>query len=205
MTRECGDSSVEAGRAGCPGAYAFFARYFLMPWQSCLDVGGGLGGGKTILLRRSRSVVAIDKDPRLEAYGIQVGDISCQDPNSFDWVTCVDVIEHIQADEVFLQHLARVARKGVFVATCNLEHHPDRNWPYHVREYSSSGLRLLFEKEMPDARLLHFGADIYGGHIKLGNVNARWEHQIVVAFKAGRTVLSTLMRVRERAMNVMGR
>lgn len=199
-SKTCGDASVDAGRDGVPGAYAFFARYVLMPWESCLDVGGGMGEGLSILRRRSRSARAIDQDARLAEFGVELGDVADEADRSYDWVVAVDVIEHVAEDRAFLECLWRVARKGIFLATPNLDHHPGRAWPYHVREYGADAFRALFLDACPGAALLQFGSGVYGGNMRMRHLSPDWEHQAVVAFKTRCALRACGLHVRERLL-----
>ena len=195
--KTCGDSCVSAGREGVPGAYAFFARYVLMPWQSCLDVGGGMGIGLSILRRRSPCVKAIDMDARLLTFGVEVGRVEDEPTGGYDWVLAVDVIEHVENDKEFLGELFRVARKGVYLSTPNIEHHPDRLWHYHVREYSPVAFRQMVKTTCPLGRIYHFGGSTYGGDMSQQNLGTDWEHQMLVCFKRGGLVTGGLFYVRE--------
>jgi hypothetical protein len=203
--KDCGDESPESGRDGVPGAYAFFARYVLMPWQSCLDVGGGMGVGLRILRSRSRFARAIDLDVRLESYGVKLGRIEDEADSSCDWVIAVDSIEHNEDDVKFLSHCWRVCREGVFVTTPNLAHHPDRKWPYHIREYTPEMLSKLFDQVAPDARRIHFGGDVYGGYISIKNLSPQWEHQGVLCYKHGGALTRSVLKCREVMMTVIRR
>lgn len=205
IPRECGDTSIEAGRDGCPGAYAFFARYVLHRGESCLDVGGGMGRGREILLRKTNNVRAIDKDPRLVEFGVETGCIEDEGDALYDWVVSVDVVEHIEDDAGFMRHLVRVAKKGVFLATGNVEHHPDRNWPYHAREYTPSNLRNLVRRTFGAGLCLQLGGETYGANIAFRHLNPRWEHQVVVYFKKGGYKTLAILLLREMALALVRR
>lgn len=200
MSRTCGDRDVASGRDSVAGAYGFFARYVLLPWQSCLDVGGGLGLGLQILRRRSRRVRAIDVDPRLRSFGVETGRIEDQADGSADWVLAVDVVEHVEDDETFLKQLGRVGRRGVFVTTPNLDHHPGRAWPYHVREYTLSAFLELCRRCWPDMRLRQFVADALGGGFAASRLDASREHQAVLACRGRSPVASAVLELREWAL-----
>jgi 2-polyprenyl-3-methyl-5-hydroxy-6-metoxy-1,4-benzoquinol methylase len=193
---------IKAGREGVPGVYAFFARYLLMPWQSCLDVGGGLGRGKAILLRRSKYIRSIDIEPALEKYGVVYSRVEDENTAGFDWCIAVDVIEHVKDDEHFLSELLRVARRGVFVSTPNRLHHPEHRWSYHVREYSPEELRKLFQKVAPDYAIIHFSCEIYGGNMRMRLPANEDEHQAILCFKEGGKLYKSLLRLRELILNL---
>lgn len=199
MARECGDTTVEEGRDCMVCAYVFFARYVLMPWESCLDVGGGLGDGLRILRRRSGSARAIDRDARLCDRGVEEGRVEDEPDCSVDWVLAVDVIEHVEQDREFLKQLWRVARKGVFLTTPNLEHHPDRNWPFHVREYTCAQFRAMVDEELSSPVCLHMGGGAYGSQLSIRHLLSKWEHQAVLCFKKDMIMRRALLGSREVA------
>lgn len=54
---------------------------------------------------------------------------------SFDLVTSIDVVEHVEDDEHFVRELARIGREAIFLMTPNWT--TSRCvWPYHLREYT---------------------------------------------------------------------
>jgi len=121
-----------------------------------LDVGFGLGYGLNLLSIKSREVNGVDvdvkvldyctntivgKNPRLKILKIFDGyDLPFPD-NTFDIVTCVDVIEHVEDYNRLIKEMLRVARKGVFLSTpnrrpeyTNKDGSPKNYW--HLREWS---------------------------------------------------------------------
>jgi SAM-dependent methyltransferase len=139
--RECGDGDVTAGRG--PGQlpwYRFALRF--VAGRTVLDVGTGLGLGLPILRERASAVDGQDLDERLAERGIRITTIDAIPANSYDVVTAIDVIEHIQDDRWFVAALGRIARTGVFVTTPNWT--VSRGvWPYHIREYTPAQLEAL--------------------------------------------------------------
>lgn len=71
--------------------------------------------------------------------------------NSYDAVVCVEVIEHVHADEPFVKNIARVVKPGgwVYFTTPNGDYikneGPNKN-PDHVRHYTKQGLESLLGK-----------------------------------------------------------
>jgi 2-polyprenyl-3-methyl-5-hydroxy-6-metoxy-1,4-benzoquinol methylase len=108
--------------------------------KSVLDVGAGTGYGIRILRPFTSSIEGID----LIASGPDVREQSIDTISDRSWniVLAVDVIEHVQDDTGFLNHLLRVAREGVFFSTPNYAYTQCKN-EYHVREYSPQELKEL--------------------------------------------------------------
>lgn len=53
---------------------------------------------------------------------------------SYDLVTAIDVVEHVEDDAGFMRALRRIARERIFVTT-PLWYRGREIWPYHIREY----------------------------------------------------------------------
>jgi hypothetical protein len=106
-------------------------------------VGCGLGYGIEILAQHAKDVHGQDLDPRLgKNPKIMIRPIESIPDRSFDVVTSVDVVEHVEKDEYFVEHLVRIARDAVFLTTPNWT--ASRCvWPYHLREYTPRELAQL--------------------------------------------------------------
>lgn len=140
--RKVGDLSVEAGRG--PGQLQWYEfATTLFRGKSVLDAGCGLGKGLDILRRGNNLVRGQDLDPRLASESVFVGPLEELEAKSFDVVTCMDVIEHVEDDRNFAAQLCRVAREHVFVSTPNWTI-TRCQWPYHIREYTPRELVDLF-------------------------------------------------------------
>jgi SAM-dependent methyltransferase len=123
-----------------------YVNTHLAPGKSVLDVGCGSCEGLRLLVSKARIAVGIDLDPRLAQpdLDVRIVDIAQIPDKSFDVVVCIDVIEHIENDRVFLKHLMRVAIEKVFLSTPNYS--LSRNMhPYHVREYTPREFDGLLE------------------------------------------------------------
>lgn len=138
---ECGDLSIDAGRgSGQLGWYQFAAK--IAEGKTVLDVGCGLGEGLKILQNSSKDALGIDLDERLASDQIEIKSIDEVHDSAFDVVVCIDVIEHVEEDVQFLEHLYRVAGEAIVLTTPNWT--ASRcNWPYHVREYTPQQLSSL--------------------------------------------------------------
>lgn len=147
-------------------AYFLCLKKYLKVGDSVLDVGFGLGYGMNILSIRASKVYGVDVDPLVLKY--------CQDnfmgrnpklmklmlydginlkfkDNTFDVVSCVDVLEHVEDYHSFLDELLRVSKRGVFISTPNRREEytnpdgtPKNRW--HLREWNRKELSKILEK-----------------------------------------------------------
>jgi SAM-dependent methyltransferase len=121
-----------------------------------LDIGFGLGYGLNILSIKAREVNGLDVDgkvleycndtivgrnPKLKVLNIFDGYNIPFPDNSFDVVTSVDVIEHVENFKELIKEMLRVSRKGVFLSTpnrrpeyTNKDGSPKNYW--HLREWN---------------------------------------------------------------------
>jgi len=143
--KKCGDDGITAGRGGYQtGWYGFISRFCHK--MDVLDVGCGTGVGIDILSKTARKVNGIDVDYKLQKENIEIKNIAEVNSKSYDIVTAVDVIEHIEEDINFIKDLIRVARHKIFITTPNYT--ASRcSWPYHVREYMPHQLVQLFQEK----------------------------------------------------------
>jgi 2-polyprenyl-3-methyl-5-hydroxy-6-metoxy-1,4-benzoquinol methylase len=144
IARTVGDVSVDAGRG--PGQLLWYEfASSLIQGKSVLDAGCGLGKGLEILKSTNPVVKGQDLDPRLAGEDVIVGSLDTIASKSFDFVTSMDVLEHVEDDSAFVANLCRIAREGVFVTTPNWTI-TRCVWPYHLREYTPRELHALFEQ-----------------------------------------------------------
>lgn len=118
-----------------------------------LEIGTGSGYGVNIIAPQATSFLTIDKF-QTEGISNAPANVSFQQMNvppltgiesdSFDYVISFQVIEHIQRDDIFLQEIYRVLKKGgkLVVTTPNKKMSITRN-PWHVREYTVKELEQL--------------------------------------------------------------
>ena len=147
--RKCGDEHVLRGREPLQmGWYEFVST--LVQGKKVLDVGCGSGEGLKLLAARAEKDIGIDLDGRLKRddVEIEIKDISLVADKSFDVVVCIDVIEHVDDDKVFVKQLIRVTKQVLFVSTPNYA--VGRNiHPYHIREYAPYEFESMFSRFGP--------------------------------------------------------
>lgn len=137
-------------------AYFLALNKYIDENAKILDVGFGLGYGLNILSIKSSEVNGVDvdvkvlnyctntlvgKNPRLKILKIFDGYNLPFSDDTFDVVTCVDVIEHVEDYNRLIKEMLRVSRKGVFLSTpnrrpeyTNNDGGPKNYW--HLREWS---------------------------------------------------------------------
>jgi len=109
--------------------------------KTVVDVGAGTGYG-VCLLREAGADFVIGIDPNPFPPYVLKGEGEDLPEDLCDWVICIDVIEHVQDDVKFFQHLLKVARIGLFLTTPNYNvYHADNE--SHIREYTPEELREL--------------------------------------------------------------
>src|ERR1043166_8674909 len=134
--RDCGDSAPLAGRGPGQLPWYQFATRFTQS-RSVLDAGCGSGMGLDILAKSARTAKGQDLDSRLSRPDVTIGPLEDFPPDSFDVITSIDVIEHVDDPAGFVSSLMRIAKVGVFLTTPNWT--AGRcEWPYHLREYTPS-------------------------------------------------------------------
>ncbi len=121
-----------------------------------LDVGCGSGFNADYLSGHGFPTVGIDaheiqRQPGPNTLGLIRGNIFSIEPRAeFDFVTLLDVIEHIDDDQRFLQHVARFVKPGGYVLITV----PAFSWLWssidtisgHYRRYCKAELRSLAQK-----------------------------------------------------------
>lgn len=161
-------------------AYFLALKKYLDETGTVLDVGFGLGYGLNILAIKASEVNGVDVDkqvydycqgtivnrnPRLKILQIYDGYNLDFPDNSFDIITCVDVIEHVEDYHKLIDEMLRVSRKGVFISTPNRR--PENTNPdgtpkniWHLREWSFEEFDKIISKH---------------GEIEWNFLNGPWE------------------------------
>ncbi len=147
-------------------AYFIALNNYITEGDSVLDVGSGLGYGLNLLSIKSGSVAGVDIDEKAIAYtkshywgrNPKLKELKVYDgyhlpykDKSFDVITTIDVLEHVEDYDAYIDELLRVARKAVIVSTPNRrEEHtnpdgtPKNHW--HLREWSRAELDEILRR-----------------------------------------------------------
>lgn len=147
-------------------SYYFALNNLVGKGDSVLDVGCGLGYGINIMSILADSVSGADVDSRsiehcekeLRGRNPKLKDLVLYDgynlpfkDNSFDVITSIDVIEHVDDYDRFIKEMLRVARKSVILATpnrlpeyTNPDGTPMNYW--HLREWKWKELDKILRK-----------------------------------------------------------
>lgn len=136
---------------------------------SVLDVGCGTGFGTHLFTRSAIHITGIDLDlnaikfaqrcfnnHKIKFFNSSIDDIITIG-NKFDFITMIDVIEHIRDDRGMIEKCKNVLKDTgtLFLSTPNkLSRY--RKSEYHIREYRPQELRDLLNKIFPIVDLLDF-------------------------------------------------
>lgn len=145
---ECGfdPKNIASGREPCQmGWYEFVSDLILSKAEkkqkiSILDVGCGMFTGIHLMrqkLPKGSKIIGQDIDKNLSYLDSNFifKDISKIKSKSFDYVTCFDVIEHVEYDLDFFNDLKRLCKKELFITTPNYTRSKAQNH-CHCREYT---------------------------------------------------------------------
>jgi ubiquinone/menaquinone biosynthesis C-methylase UbiE len=162
-------STVFGAGSFIPGqleAYFLCMNKYVQEGDKVLDVGFGLGYGLSTLAIKAKEVSGVDidekvlnycrtttvgKNPKLKDLNVYNGYKLNYPDNYFDVVSTVDVLEHVEDYNKFLDELLRVSKRGVFINTPNRRPeytNPDgtpKNY-WHLREWSRDELKAILEK-----------------------------------------------------------
>lgn len=136
--------------------YYYALNKYVKEGDKVLDVGMGVGYGMNLLSIKAKEVCAVDVDKKAVEYctknvlgkNPKVKELKLYDgyklpykDNYFDVVTCVDVVEHVEDYDKFIDELLRVAKRAVVFGTpnrrpeyTNPDGTPTNYW--HLREWS---------------------------------------------------------------------
>ncbi len=157
-------------------AYFMALNDYVRSGDKVLDVGCGLGYGLNLLSIKADQVYGVDIDPKSIDYcnGQVLGrnpkarEIKLFDgyklpyrDNFFDVLTTIDVLEHVEHYDRFIDELMRVTKRSIVISTPNRRAeytNPDgtpRNY-WHLREWSHDELDEIIVKHNKVIEWHHF-------------------------------------------------
>jgi ubiquinone/menaquinone biosynthesis C-methylase UbiE len=144
-------------------AYYHALNTLVREGDKVLDVGMGLGYGMHILSVKAGEVHGVDVDKKAVAWvrrellgkNPKIKQVSTYDgyklpykDGEFDVITCVDVLEHVEDYDKFIDELLRVSRRYVMFSTpnrrpefTNPDGSPKNHW--HLREWTKPELAKI--------------------------------------------------------------
>ena len=147
-------------------AYFLAMNKYVKEKDSVLDVGFGLGYGLNVMSIKAAKVSGVDvdknvydycqdtligKNPKVDVLKVYDGYNLDFADNTFDIVTCVDVIEHVEDYERLIKEMLRVSKRGLFLSTpnrrpeyTNSDGTPKNYW--HLREWSYDEFNTIVKK-----------------------------------------------------------
>lgn len=148
---DCGfdPNNISSGREPCQmGWYDYISKKYCSN-KTVLDVGCGMAKGIDLMVENGcKEVYGQEIDSRLEKIHRQIiiKNISEFEDESYDCVTCFDVIEHVMDDYEFFTHLLRITKKYLFITTPNFTRSRAQNH-CHCREYSIPQFLKFFKPD----------------------------------------------------------
>jgi 2-polyprenyl-3-methyl-5-hydroxy-6-metoxy-1,4-benzoquinol methylase len=136
-----------------------------------LEIGSGEGYAIKDLSKLVHKYVALDKFktnsdrynfPNVEFLQMTFENLSQIEAESYDFIICFQVLEHIKDDNEFLKQVNRILKKGgkFIMTTPNKETSLTRN-PWHIREYTVSEMKKILEKHFSSVDL----KGVYGDNV----------------------------------------
>jgi len=138
-------------------AYTFCLQF--IKDKSILEIGSGSGYGTYRLAKVAKNVLGIDSDEIVikkskEKYKINNLKFACsriedfKADNKFDCVIALQVFEHIEKPELFLNKIVSVIAKDGFliISTPNGQTQSYNENPYHYKEYFFGELKTIFSE-----------------------------------------------------------
>lgn len=145
---------------------------------------------KHLNLGLNGNVISQIQERRSNIEKVLLGDMTCSGlPDaSFDFVVSVEVIEHVEQDELFVSEIARVLKPGgaFLLTTPNGDFVKNTN-PDHKRHYQRAQLKQLLDKHFTESKVEYAIAG--GRYRKMGLKPWSVRHPVITALSIfGNTV-----------------
>lgn len=157
--------------------------------KNVLDIGSGTGFGTHLFTRNADYVAGMDVDDKAVDFANRCfangkisyfhgdvvtgeGQITANLALGFDFVTMIDVIEHIREDRkaVFAAKNFLLKENGTFICSTPNRKSRYRKGQYHIREYSPDELKSLMRDHFDSVSIVNF---------KLDPIETNYENPIV--------------------------
>ena len=132
------------------------------------DIGSGTGLGTHLLARNAKCVVGYEVDDAARSFADRTfsnenvmflpGDITKMPVREkFDYITMIDVIEHIPDDYLALEQVKKMLfTDGTFILSTPNRLSRYRKSEYHAREYAPEELRTLLRSVFDNVEMMDF-------------------------------------------------
>jgi len=133
-----------------------------------IDIGSGTGFGTHLFARNASAVIGCEIDEtalRFSQKAFSNGKVSFHSlditqpiaPASYDFVTMIDVIEHIKKDALAVKNCCDLLNEnGTFIVSTPNRLSRYRKSEYHVREYSPDELKELLSSVFDNVDMVDF-------------------------------------------------
>lgn len=148
------------------------------------DVGCGLGFGSNLLLRNAKLVCGYDNNIEYLNFAkwcfsnikFLNHDISEKPlPYVYDYIVCIDVIEHIKQDESTIKNIFQSLKEsGTLILSTPNKLSRYRKSENHIKEYSPDELKVLLQNQFKNVRLMSYGWT---------NIESNYENPIIAICK----------------------
>lgn len=146
------------------------------------DVGCGLGFGSNLLLKNAKLVCGYDIEyldfakwcfPKVRF--IQHNIVDKPLPYVYDYITMIDVIEHIKQDVSVIENMKKSLKdRGTLILSTPNKLSRYRKSDNHIREYSPKELKDLLQSQFSNVRLMSYG---------WSNIETNYENPIIAICK----------------------
>ena len=148
------------------------------------DIGCGLGFGSNLLLKNAKLVCGYDIEYLdfakwcFPSVKFLTHDITTNPlPYVYDYILMIDVIEHIEQDELAIRNVAQSLKdRGSLIISTPNKASRYRKSDNHIREYTPNELKELLQSQFSNVRLMSYGWI---------NIETGYENPIIAICKKG--------------------